>query len=168
MHRYKDTYVRQQLKGNHESHRKEGLSVLTGFLLFLDFLLGKTISVFFFFFSLVQQILFFSAEAKSVFICTKLIGFFNVYFAFCFIKVKKNTFQTSKTKELKLMKLNVVFLCHYRQRNASIIHWLQWFYTTEKIQQFQRKSSHLDLHKFTKFTEFYPKNYTSSKACGRW
>lgn len=50
MHRYKDTYVRQQLKGNHESHRKEGLSVLTGFLLFLDFLLGKTISVFFFFF----------------------------------------------------------------------------------------------------------------------
>ena len=117
---------------------------------------------------------------KSVFICKKLTDFSNVYFAFCFIKVKKNTFQTSKTKELKLRKLNVTFLCHYRQRDASIIHWLQWFYTKpllnhtktipkllKKIQQFQRESSHLDLHKFTKFTEFYPKDYTSSKACGR-
>lgn len=45
---------------------------------------------------------------KSVFICKKLTDFSNVYFAFCFIKVKKNTFfQTSKTKELtKKTKLN--------------------------------------------------------------
>lgn len=66
------------------------------------------------------------------------------------------------------MKLNVTFLCHYRQRDASIIHWLQWFYITAKIQQFQRQSSHLDLRKLTKCTAFYPKNYTSSKARGGW
>jgi hypothetical protein len=41
MHKYKDTYVSPEQKGNHESHRKEGLSVLMSFLLFLEFLLGK-------------------------------------------------------------------------------------------------------------------------------
>lgn len=39
MCRYNDTYVCQEQKGNHESHRKERLSVVMSFLLFLEFLL---------------------------------------------------------------------------------------------------------------------------------
>lgn len=60
MHRYKDTYVCQEQKGNHESHRKEGLSVLTSFA-FPGILTRKKDQLFF----LMQQILFLSAEVKS-------------------------------------------------------------------------------------------------------